>query len=60
MYFPRAPVFSRKGNRGGKVVTVTFKGMLRVNEPEALLAHLENGIGLANTFGCGLILVRRL
>ena len=57
---PHAPVFFRKGNRGGNVVTVTFEGMLRVSEPEALVAHLENGTGPANTFGCGLMLVRRL
>lgn len=57
---PHAPVFFRKGNRGGKLVTVTFEGMLRVNQPEVLVAHLENGIGPAKVFGCGLLLVRRI
>jgi CRISPR system Cascade subunit CasE len=57
---PHAPVFFRKGNRGGKIVMVTFEGVLRVNEPGTLIAYLENGIGPAKAFGCGLLLVRRL
>jgi CRISPR system Cascade subunit CasE len=57
---PHAPVFFRKGNRGGKLATVTFEGVLRVIESESLVRHLENGIGPAKAFGCGLMLVRRL
>lgn len=57
---PHAPIYFRKGNRGGKVVTVTFEGVLRVAKPEALIAKLENGIGPAKAFGCGLLLVRRV
>lgn len=57
---PHAPVFFRKGNRGGKLATVTFEveGVLRANEPEALITNLENGIGPAKAFGCGLLPVR--
>jgi CRISPR system Cascade subunit CasE len=56
---PHPPVFFRKGRRGGKLVTVTFDGVLRVDDPEQLTALLENGIGPAKAFGCGLLLVRR-
>lgn len=56
---PHPPVFFRKGRHGGKLVTVTFEGVLRVSDPERLTALLENGIGPAKAFGCGLMLVRR-
>ncbi len=54
------PVLFRKGNRGGKLVTVTFEGVLRVLNPTLLLGLLENGVGPAKGFGCGLLLVRRI
>jgi CRISPR system Cascade subunit CasE len=57
---PHAPLHFRKGNRGGKVVTVSYEGTLRVIDPAALAARLENGIGPAKAFGCGLLLVRRI
>ena len=57
---PHKPTYFRKGNRGGKLVTVTFEGVLRVTAPEQLIRLLENGIGPAKAFGCGLLLVRRL
>ncbi len=56
---PHPPLHFRKGNRGGKLVTVTYEGTLRVNNPDALARCLENGIGPAKAFGCGLLLVRR-
>jgi len=34
-------------------------GLLQVQDPDALLRHLENGLGHAKFFGCGLLLVRR-
>jgi CRISPR system Cascade subunit CasE len=40
--------------------TCTFEGTLRVSSPERLAHLLENGIGPAKAFGCGLLLVRRL
>jgi len=56
---PHAPLYFRKGSRGGKLVTATFEGELRVSDPDRLAALLENGIGPAKAFGCGLLLVRR-
>ena len=57
---PHAPIYFRKGNRGGKLATVTFDGVLRVSEPTRMTELLGNGIGHAKAFGCGLLLVRRL
>lgn len=57
---PHAPLHFRKGNRGGKLVTVSYEGTLRVSDPAALAVCLENGIGPAKAFGCGLLLVRRM
>ena len=57
---PHAPIYFRKGNRGGKLATVTFDGVLRVNDPTRMTELLENGIGHAKAFGCGLLLVRRI
>lgn len=54
------PLYFRKGRAAGKLVTCTFEGVLRVDEPECLARLLENGIGHAKAFGCGLLLVRRL
>ena len=53
------PLYFRKGNRAGKLVTVTYEGLLRVTGANTLTALLENGIGPAKAFGCGLLLVRR-
>ena len=57
---PHPPMYFRKGARGGKLVTVTFEGVLRVLDSAALMSCLENGIGPAKAFGCGLLLVRRI
>lgn len=57
---PHAPIYFRKGNRGGKLVTATFEGVMRVRNPDILITTMENGIGPAKAFGCGLLLVRRL
>lgn len=57
---PHPPVFFRRGHRAGKLVTVTFEGLLTVTDPEQLRALLSNGVGPAKAFGCGLLLVRRL
>lgn len=57
---PHAPLYFRKGKHGGKLVTCTFEGVLRVEMPEQLASLLENGVGPAKAFGCGLLLVRRL
>lgn len=59
-FLPHAPLYFRKGRRAGKLVTCTFEGVLRVDDPERLTNLLENGVGPAKAFGCGLLLVRRL
>lgn len=57
---PHAPIYFRKGSRGGKLATITFDGVLRVSDPTLMTKLLENGLGHAKAFGCGLLLVRRL
>jgi CRISPR system Cascade subunit CasE len=57
---PHSPTYFRKGNRGGKLLTVTFEGVLRVSDPARMAELLWNGIGHAKAFGCGLLLVRRV
>lgn len=56
---PHAPLYFRKDRRAGKLVTCTFEGVLKVNDPAGLVGLLENGVGHAKAFGCGLLLVRR-
>lgn len=58
--FPHAPTHFRKGNRGGKLVTASFEGVLQVADPGQLTHLLQNGVGPAKAFGCGLLLVRRI
>lgn len=53
------PLYFRK-NGAGKIVPVTFEGILTVDQPELLGTLLENGIGPAKGFGCGLLLLRRI
>lgn len=55
-----SPLYFRKGGRAGKLSTVTYEGLLRVTGADNLIALLENGVGPAKGFGCGLLLVRRL
>jgi CRISPR system Cascade subunit CasE len=57
---PHPPLYFRKGNRAGKLTTCTFEGVVHVASAAELRALLENGVGPAKAFGCGLLLVRRL
>ena len=57
---PHHPMYFRKGSRSGKLVTSTFAGVLQVSDPACLTQLLENGVGPAKGFGCGLLLVRRV
>lgn len=54
------PLYFRKGDRAGKLVTSTFDGVLQVSDPVHLTKLLENGVGPAKGFGCGLLLLRRV
>ena len=47
-------------DRGGKLATVTFNGVMKVSNPARLIELLEKGVGPAKGFGCGLLLVRRI
>jgi len=53
-------LYFRKDGKAGKIATVTYSGQLCVNDPESMRAILEQGIGRAKAFGCGLMLVRRV
>lgn len=46
--------------RGIVLSTLEFEGELQVTDSQRFLLALENGIGPAKAFGCGLLLVRRL
>lgn len=47
-------------DRAGKIQPVSFQGILKVADVEAMTALLKTGIGPAKAFGCGLMLVRRI
>jgi CRISPR system Cascade subunit CasE len=44
----------------GKIQTVTFLGILTVEEPELLLTKITTGIGPAKSFGCGLLTLAKI
>lgn len=50
-------------NKSGKQIsygTADFEGVLRVQNPEIFLKALFEGIGGSKSFGCGLLLIRRV
>jgi CRISPR system Cascade subunit CasE len=57
-----APIFfyKQKEKCNGKLVPILFEGILRIENSEALVKVLEDGIGPAKAFGCGLMLVKRI
>lgn len=59
------PIFFYKRGRNnesnsGKLVPVQYEGSIRVGDPERLVVLMQNGIGPAKAFGCGLMLVKRI
>ena len=44
-----------KEQRSGKIQTVLFDGVFQVLNPTALVAMMEQGIGPAKSFGCGML-----
>jgi CRISPR system Cascade subunit CasE len=48
-----------KEDRTGKIQTVTFKGILQVQDIGIMARVLETGIGPAKAFGCGMISLAR-
>lgn len=53
-------LYFRKNGKAGKIVTVSFSGQVSVKDPVTMHTTLEQGIGRAKAFGCGLMLVRRI
>jgi len=51
-----------KTNSGQNIsfTSVDYEGVLSVTDPERLITTIENGVGKARAFGCGLLLLRRL
>ena len=50
--------FSKPGHRG-KIQPVLFTGLLEIEQGDAFLEIMRDGIGAAKSFGCGLIQVSR-
>lgn len=48
-------LYFRKGSHAGKIVAVTFIGILEISNTEQLLSLIKNGIGPAKAFGCGML-----
>lgn len=46
-----------KERRSGKIQTVLFDGIFQVLNPTALVAMMEQGVGPAKSFGCGMLSV---
>lgn len=51
--------FRKKGDAPGKIVPVTFEGIIAVEDPAALQNLTIQGIGPAKGFGCGLLSVAK-
>lgn len=47
--------FHKQKTGGGKITPVTFEGILTVQKPDELQQTIQNGIGAAKAFGCGLL-----
>lgn len=56
---PNSPLYFRKQGKAGKIVPMTFEGVIQVTDPASLTKLIHDGIGPAKAFGCGLMLVRR-
>jgi CRISPR system Cascade subunit CasE len=52
-------VYFRKKGMAGKLVTVTYAGILKVRDSQGLSALVRSGIGPAKSFGCGLLSLAR-
>jgi len=56
---PNPPLFFKRKSQAGKLVTTVFDGQLRVIDPDVFRTLIENGVGAAKSFGCGLLSVAR-
>lgn len=53
------PLHFRKGSKPGKIQPYTFQGVLQVADAQGLQDLLQQGIGHAKAFGCGLLSLAR-
>lgn len=53
------PLHFRKGSKPGKIQPYAFKGVLQVVDAQALQDLLQQGVGHAKAFGCGLLSLAR-
>ena len=53
-------LYFRKGKHAGKIMATTFTGIMEVADPNSLRNLIENGIGPAKAFGCGLLSLARV
>jgi CRISPR system Cascade subunit CasE len=53
-------LYFRKDGEAGKIVAVTFDGLLRVVDPALLWQQMQQGIGPAKSFGCGLLSIMQV
>lgn len=53
-------IYFLKGGRPGKILTVTFEGVLEIKNKEPFMNLFEKGIGPAKGFGCGMLSLARL
>ena len=56
----RQEVLRKRGNKEIKFSSVDLSGALSVTNPELFRLILFSGIGHSRSFGCGMIMVRRL
>lgn len=49
------PLYFKKSSHAGKIVPVLYEGVATIENPEALVAMLESGIGPAKALGCGML-----
>ena len=49
-----------KGGRSGKILTVTFKGLLEIKNKESFEDLFKKGVGPAKGLGCGMISLAQL
>jgi CRISPR system Cascade subunit CasE len=57
---PNQPIYFRKGNNTGKINPVTFEGNIEIFNSEEFVKSAFTGIGPAKSFGCGLMLVKKI
>lgn len=56
---PRRPFYFRKKGRAGKIQPILYQGILRVEDVTLFLKMVQQGIGPAKAFGCGLLSLAR-